>query len=517
MLALYGVVPWRAVPVMPVEIMHLPAWFPFHLSTISYWARTVIVPLLVLQTLKPKARNPKGVGIDELFAAPPADLRVAPKAPHQKWFWFIFFRAVDNILRAASPLFPANSRQRAIDKAVAFVTDRLNGEDGLGAIFPAMVNSVMMFDVLGYPRDHPDVKIARASIDKLLVVKPDEAYCQPCVSPVWDTVLACHALMDAGGSGTAERVRKGLDWLKPLQVLDVVGDWVDQSPGVRPGGWAFQYANPHYPDLDDTAVVVMAMDRAEGSDAKPSHFRPAIERAREWIVGLQSRNGGWAAFDANNDREYLNNIPFSDHGALLDPPTADLTARCLSMLAQLGEKPETSPAMARAIEFLRRDQRPEGSWYGRWGMNYIYGTWSALCALNAAHVPHDAPEIRKATNWLISIQNSDGGWGEDGTSYKLDYRGHEAAPSTASQTAWALLGLMAAGEIDHPAVERGISYLLRTQGRDGFWSEQLFTATGFPRVFYLRYHGYPKFFPLWALARYRNLKTGNTRSVAFGM
>ncbi len=517
LLALYGVVPWRAVPVMPVEIMHLPAWFPFHLSKISYWARTVIVPLLVLQTLKPKARNPKGVGIDELFAAPPADLRVAPKAPHQKWFWFIFFRAVDNILRAASPLFPANSRQRAIDKAVAFVTERLNDEDGLGAIFPAMANSVMMFDVLGYPRDHPDVKIARASIDKLLVVKPDEAYCQPCVSPVWDTVLACHALMDAGGSGTAERVRKGLDWLKPLQVLDVVGDWVDQSPGVRPGGWAFQYANPHYPDLDDTAVVVMAMDRAEGSDAKPSHFRPAIERAREWIVGLQSRNGGWAAFDANNDREYLNNIPFSDHGALLDPPTADLTARCLSMLAQLGEKPETSPAMARAIEFLRRDQRPEGSWYGRWGMNYIYGTWSALCALNAAHVPHDAPEIRKATNWLISIQNSDGGWGEDGTSYKLDYRGHEAAPSTASQTAWALLGLMAAGEIDHPAVERGISYLLRTQGRDGFWSEQLFTATGFPRVFYLRYHGYPKFFPLWALARYRNLKTGNTRSVAFGM
>ena len=369
----------------------------------------------------------------------------------------------------------------------------------------------MMFDVLGYPRDHPDVKIARASIDKLLVIKPDEAYCQPCVSPVWDTVLTAHALLDAGGSGTAERVKKGLDWLKPLQVLDVAGDWIAQSPGVRPGGWAFQYANPHYPDLDDTAVVVMAMDRAEGTmDAKP--YRPAIERAREWIVGLQSRDGGWAAFDANNDREYLNNIPFSDHGALLDPPTADLTARCLSMLAQLGEKPETSPAMARAIEWLRRDQHPEGSWYGRWGMNYIYGTWSVLCALNAAHVPHDAPEVRKASNWLISIQNSDGGWGEDGASYKLDYRGHEAAPSTASQTAWALLGLMAAGETDHPAVARGIDYLLRTQGGDGFWSEQLFTATGFPRVFYLRYHGYPKFFPLWALARYRNLKAGNTRS-----
>jgi squalene-hopene/tetraprenyl-beta-curcumene cyclase len=517
LLALYGVAPWRAVPVMPVEIMLLPTWFPFHLSKISYWARTVIAPLLVLQTLKPKARNPKRVSIDELFAEPPAGLKLAPKAPHQKWSWFVFFRVVDNVLRAAEPYFPVRSRKRAIDKAVAFVTERLNGEDGLGAIFPAMANSVMMFDVLGYPKDHPDVKIARASIDKLLVIKPDEAYCQPCVSPVWDTVLTCHALLETSRDGASAPVQKGLDWLKPLQVLDVAGDWVEQSPGVRPGGWAFQYANPHYPDLDDTAVVVMAMDRADRAPGSSPRFAPAIERAREWIVGLQSRNGGWAAFDANNDREYLNNIPFSDHGALLDPPTADLTARCLSMLAQLGERPATNPAMARAIDFLRRDQHPEGSWYGRWGMNYIYGTWSVLCALNAAQMPHDAPEIRKAVNWLISIQNADGGWGEDGTSYKLDYRGYEAAPSTASQTAWALLGLMAAGEIDHPSIARGIAYLLGTQNRGGLWDEQLFTATGFPRVFYLRYHGYPKFFPLWALARYRNLKESNTRNVAFGM
>jgi squalene-hopene/tetraprenyl-beta-curcumene cyclase len=517
LLALYGVVSWRAVPMMPVEIMLLPDWFPFHLSKISYWARTVIAPLLVLGALKPKARNPKGVTIDELFVEPPAGLGLAPKAPHQKWFWFIFFRIVDVILRAAEPFFPARSRKRAIDQAVAFVTERLNGEDGLGAIFPAMANSVMMFDVLGYPRDHPHVKVARASIDKLLVVHPDEAYCQPCVSPVWDTVLTCHALMEAAAPDSAERVKKGLDWLKPLQVLDVTGDWIAQSPGVRPGGWAFQYANPHYPDLDDTAVVVMAMDRAGRATGTSAGFAPSIERAREWIVGLQSRNGGWAAFDANNDREYLNNIPFSDHGALLDPPTADLTARCLSMLAQLGAKPETNPAMVRSLDFLRRDQRPDGSWYGRWGMNYIYGTWSTLCALNAAQVPHSAPEVRKAADWLKSIQNADGGWGEDGTSYKLDYRGHEPAPSTASQTAWALLGLMAAGEIDHPSVERGIAYLLATQDRDGLWTEQLFTATGFPRVFYLRYHGYPKFFPLWALARYRNLKKSNARAVAFGM
>jgi squalene-hopene/tetraprenyl-beta-curcumene cyclase len=517
LLALYGVVPWTAVPVMPVEIMHLPAWFPFHLSKISYWARTVIVPLLVLQALKPRAKNQKGVTIDELFVTPPADLRLASKAPHQKWFWFIFFRVVDILLRAAEPFFPAKSRKRAIDKAVAFVTERLNGEDGLGAIFPAMANSVMMFDVLGYLADHPDLKIARASIDKLLVIQPDEAYCQPCVSPVWDTVLTAHALLDAGGSAATESARKGLDWLKPLQILDVAGDWAMKRPDVRPGGWAFQYANPHYPDLDDTAVVVMAMDRAEGALDTKGRYRPAIERAREWIVGLQCKDGGFGAFDADNNHQFLNNIPFSDHGALLDPPTADLTARCLSMLAQLGEKPESNPTMARAIEWLKRDQLADGSWYGRWGMNYIYGTWSVLCALNAAHVPHDAPEILRAANWLISIQNSDGGWGEDGASYKLDYRGHEKAPSTASQTAWALLGLMAAGEIDHPAVKNGVDYLLHTQGGDGFWSEQLFTATGFPRVFYLRYHGYPKFFPLWALARYRNLKTGNARAVAFGM
>jgi squalene-hopene/tetraprenyl-beta-curcumene cyclase len=516
LLALYGIVPWQCVPVMPVEIMLLPAWFPFHLSKISYWARTVIVPLLVLQAEQPKARNPKGVTIDELFLGPPAELHLAPKAPHQRWFWFIVFRLIDAVLRAIEPLFPARSRKRAIDKAVSFVTERLNGEDGLGAIFPAMANAVMMFDVLGYSKDRAEVRTARVAVDKLLVIKPDEAYCQPCMSPVWDTVLTCHALMESGGQRAVDSAARGLDWLKPRQVLDIAGDWAAQQPHVRPGGWAFQYNNPHYPDLDDTAVVVMAMDRADSGATSP-RFGQAIARAREWLVGLQSKDGGWGAFDADNSYEYLNNIPFSDHGALLDPPTADLTARCLSMLAQLGEKPVSSPAVKRALDFLRRDQRMDGSWYGRWGINYIYGTWSVLCALNAANIPHDAPEMRRAVNWLASIQNPDGGWGEDGTSYKLDYCGHESAPSTASQTAWALLGLMAAGEVDHPATERGVAYLCRTQAADGLWAEQHFTATGFPRVFYLRYHGYPKFFPLWALARYRNLKAGNMRAVAFGM
>jgi squalene-hopene/tetraprenyl-beta-curcumene cyclase len=516
MLALFGFVPWHAVPVMPVEIMLLPRWFPFHLDKISYWSRTVIVPLLVLMAKKPKARNAKGVRIDELFLDPPQTLGPAPKAPQQKASWFWFFRGVDNVLRAAEPFFPKKTRQRAIDRAVAWVSERLNGEDGLGAIFPAMANSVMMFDALRMPESDPRRAIARKSVEKLLVVHEHEAYCQPCVSPIWDTGLVCHTLLEVGGERATAQVRKGLDWLVPEQILDVPGDWIARRPDLRPGGWAFQYANPHYPDVDDTAVVAMAMDRFQNAEER-QYYGEALARAREWIVGMQSKNGGWGAFDADNEYYYLNNIPFADHGALLDPPTEDVTARCLSMLAQFGETAASSPPVARAIDYLRRTQIADGSWYGRWGMNYIYGTWSVVSALNAAGIDHGAPEMRKAVSWLAGIQNEDGGWGEDGASYKLDYHGYERAPSTASQTAWALLGLMAAGAIDHPAVARGISYLAATQGADGFWNEPRYTATGFPRVFYLRYHGYSKFFPLWALARYRNLKSGNAKTVAWGM
>jgi squalene-hopene/tetraprenyl-beta-curcumene cyclase len=263
----------------------------------------------------------------------------------------------------------------------------------------------------------------------------------------------------------------------------------------------------------------MAMDRADrgGVTRTPDVHSPAIARAREWIEGLQSRNGAWAAFDADNTYYYLNHIPFADHGALLDPPTADVTARCVSMLAQLGETRDTNSILARGIGALLADQEKDGSWFGRWGMNYIYGTWSALCALAITGEEPQSEPMRRAVAWLERIQNPDGGWGESGGSYKLDYKGYEPAPSTASQTAWALLGLMAAGEADNPAVAGGIAYLASTQGEDGFWSEPFHTATGFPRVFYLRYHGYSKFFPLWALARYRNLKRGNSREAIFGM
>ncbi len=514
LLAQFGELSWKRVPTMPVELILLPRWFPIHLSRMSYWARTVIVPLLVLAALQKRARNPRQIRIQELFAAGPVKRERA--RTHQKRAWALFFNGLDRVLNAVEPLFPASLRRRAIERCVGFVTERLNGEDGLGAIYPAMANAVVMYDALGYSPDHADRAVARRAIDKLLVVRASEAYCQPCVSPVWDTALAAHAMMEAGGEEATGAALRGLQWLKPLQELEIEGDWAERRPDVRPGGWAFQYRNAHYPDLDDTAVVVMALDRARREAGVGRIYDEAIGRAVEWTVGLQSRNGGWAAFDADNVDHYLNNIPFADHGALLDPPTADVSARCIGMLGQLGETADAG-AMKSAVDYLEGDQAADGSWFGRWGVNYIYGTWSALCGLNAAGFDRTRPSVARAADWLLAIQNADGGWGEDCSSYKLDYRGHEPTSSVASQTAWALLGLMAAGDVDHPAVARGIAYLQATQDDTGFWPQEAYTGGGFPRVFYLRYHGYPKIFPLWALARYRNLKRAGSRRVPHGL
>jgi squalene-hopene/tetraprenyl-beta-curcumene cyclase len=503
-LALFAQVPWRAVPVMPLEIMHLPLWFPFHLSKVSYWSRTVIVPLLVLMALRPVARNPRGVAIAELFRTPPALVRDWIRGPYRSGFWGPLFKGLDTLLRSVQPVFPQRGRERAIAKAVRFVTERLNGDDGLGGIYPAIANSVMMFDTLGYQPDHPDAAIAWQAVRKLLVVEPDRAYCQPCLSPIWDTGLAGHAVAEAGGDTNA-----ACAWLHQRQILDVVGDWAVRRPGLRPGGWAFQYANPHYPDVDDTAVVGMLLHR-NGDPA----YADAIDRAREWIVGMQSSDGGWGAFEPENTHLYLNNIPFADHGALLDPPTADVTARCVSFLAQIGMSAR-DPVMLRALDYLRREQEADGSWFGRWGTNYIYGTWSVLCAFNAAGIGPEDAAVRRAVDWLVSVQRDDGGWGEDEETYRNAPRGRYKE-STPSQTSWALLGLMAAGEVDHPAVARGVDHLVATQRDSGEWAELPYNAVGFPRVFYLRYHGYRWYFPLMALARYRNLRRGNTRRMAFG-
>jgi squalene-hopene/tetraprenyl-beta-curcumene cyclase len=509
MLALFEQVPWRAVPVMPVEIMILPRWFPFHLEKISYWSRTVIVPLLVLMAVKPKPILK--VDIQELFKEPPEKVKNWHPS-NDRSAWATFFRGLDKVLRVGERFIPRGTRKRATALAASWVTERLNGEDGLGAIYPAMANSVMMYECLGFPKDDPNLVIAKLSVEKLLAGDKDgRFYAQPCVSPVWDTGLACHALLESGEPEAIAKAKRGLEWLKGKQILDTKGDWVARRPNLRPGGWAFQYENAHYPDLDDTAVVAMALDRSQDGQ-----FTPAIERATEWVEGMQSSNGGWAAFEVDNEHYYLNHIPFADHGALLDPPTVDVTARCLGMLAQLGKTKEY-PAAARAIEYLRREQEADGSWFGRWGTNYIYGTWSALVALNAIGIENSDPMIRKAVEWLLNDQREDGGWGEGGESY---YAGVEKSPkvvSTASQTAWAVLGLMSAGEVENPAVARGVEFLARTQTADGSWDEDSYTAVGFPRVFYLRYHGYRQFFPVWAVSRYRNLMRSNTKQVAWGM
>ena len=496
-LAIFGQVPWRAVPVMPVEIMHFPSWFPFHLNKVSYWSRTVIVPLLVVLALRPRARNPRNVDIRELFVVAPDNERNYMRAATASTLGKSFVR-LDDVLRFAEPLLPSFVRSIAIDRAIAFTTQRLNGEDGLGGIFPAMANAVMAFDALGYASDHPDLVTARGAIAKLLVVGEDEAYCQPCVSPIWDTSLSAHALMESGSTEARAAVVRANAWLKDRQVLDVVGDWAQRRPGLRPGGWAFQYWNDYYPDVDDTAVVAMALHREN-----PSKYREALDRAAEWVIGMQSTSGGWGAFDAENEHVYLNHIPFADHGALLDPPTEDVSARCVGMLVQMGYALD-HPAVERGIAYLRRTQLPDGSWFGRWGTNYVYGTWSVINAFLAiGETARNSPTVRRGVEYLLRAQAADGGWGEDGATYYPHQAGTSKA-STASQTAWAILGLLGAGEAEHPAVARGIEFLLRTQSVDGTWDEPWYTAVGFPRVFYLRYHGYRAFFPLYALARYRN-------------
>lgn len=508
-LAIFGQVPWRAVPVMRVEALLLPKWAPFHIDKVSYWSRTVMVPLMVLYSRRARARNPRGVGIEELFVIPPEEEKNYITSPNGHWLarsllW------VDKLARVLEPVLPKFTEEKAIKKAVAFVTERLNGEDGLGSIYPAIGNTLMVFDLLGYSKDHPDRAICRQAVDKLVTLKEDWGYVQPCLSPVWDTGLAALALQEAGYDGDHPAMQKALDWLKGRQVLEVKGDWKANRGHVRPGGWAFQYWNDYYPDVDDTAAVVMALHRADRHK-----YRESIERGTEWIIGMQSKNGGWGAFDADNQYHFLENIPFADHGALLDPPTVDVSARCVGMLAQLGYDRD-HPAVKRGLEFLRREQEEDGSFFGRWGTNYIYGTWSALAAFNAAGEDMQSPHMQRAVSWLKSAQRSDGGWGEDCATYWQHRRG-EVKESMPSQTAWAILGLMAAGEVESDAVRRGIEYLLAAPREGGMWEEKHYNAVGFPKILYLRYHGYSAYFSLWALARHRNLMASNTKTPTYGI
>lgn len=538
-LALFGQIPWRTLPAMPIEIMLLPRWFFFHLSKVSYWSRTVIVPLLILYAKQPVCALGPQEGVRELFNRSPENLHHLDRfaSGQKKKNLFVL---LDRVLKRYIRLIPQSVHRRALLAAESWTLEHMQGSGGLGAIFPAMANAVMALQVLGYPPDHPDYLRGIKALDELFLdrcptdsapaltladlrLHPNlstapkfmvdarseaapatgQSLCQPCHSPIWDTCLSLSAALEADLPTGHAAVTRSVDWLFGQQVL-ARGDWADQAPDLEPGGWAFQFENSLYPDVDDTPMVLMALLRAGVLGRE--EYRERLSKAVNWVLGMQSSDGGWGAFDIDNNSLYLNDIPFADHGALLDPSSSDLTGRCVEMLGMLGCRNDFPPVV-RGIEFLRREQEENGSWFGRWGVNYIYGTWSVLCGLRQAGEDLSQPCVRRAVDWLKSCQNADHGWGE--TCYSYDDPGLAGkGDSTPSQTAWALLGLMAAGEVDSAAVQRGIRFLLTTQDPAGFWEERHFTGTGFPRVFYLRYHGYCQYFPLWALGAYRRLRSG---------
>ena len=499
LLATFGQIPWRTVPAMPAEIIWMPGWWFFSLEKVSYWSRCVIVPLLLIFSFRPVQR---GTDIRELFREDPESLNhidsYLPGICVENCFILL-----ERLLKLLDPLVPGFIRRLSMRRLEAWMRERMRGEGGIGAIFPAMANAVYALKLLGYDATDPDMKRGMQAIDDLVIEEQAQTYVQPCVSPVWDTCLSLSALSEAGLQPDNEAIKPATDWLFDKQVF-TRGDWTDKAPDLECGGWAFQFENDFYPDVDDTSMVVMALLRV-GAHSHPDK-KKRIAQAVNWIIGMQNTDGGWGAFDIDNHHEYLNKIPFADHKALVDPSTADLTGRCIEMLAMLGYN-KTFPPIARAVEYLRRTQEPCGAWFGRWGVNYIYGTWAVLVGLGALGEDPKQPWLRKAVKWLKDVQNSDGGWGESCDSYS-DPALVGSGESTASQTAWALLGLMAMGETESEEVEKGINYLLRNFDGAKGWKETAYTGTGFPRVFYLRYHGYSHYFPVWALGVYTRYRRG---------
>ena len=519
-LALFDQYDWRGIPSMPPEIMLLPKRFVFSLYAVSYWSRTVLIPLLIVFAHRPICRLPAEQGIEELYLEPRARVRYREVPPFKKdaawWTWRNLFITLDSILKLYDRLPFQTLRKAAVTKAADWMLDHLKGSGGLGGIYPAMANSIVALRCLGYSVDHPLVVKALREIEELEVYEVvnegrgqvETLHLQPCFSPVWDTSLLINALIEVGFPQDHPALLKAARWLISCQTTKD-GDWKVSAPQAEPGGWYFQFENEMYPDIDDTAVVLMALAklRLASRDAQ----QHSIARGYQWVMAMQGSDGGWGAYDKDNNRTVFNLIPFADHRALLDPSTADLAGRCLELLGTLGYD-RTHAAVGPALQFLRQEQEADGSWYGRWGVNYIYGTWSVLAGLRAIGEDMTMPYVRKAAAWLESKQNPDGGWGESCVSY-ADPTMAGVGDSTASQTAWALIGLLSAGVTDSISVVRGVNYLLRHQRQDGSWFENRHTGTGFPRVFYLRYHWYCQYFPLWALAMYRNLRTrGQTRA-----
>ena len=494
-LALLGQIPYEHCPCVPPELTLLSKKLGFSLSAMSAWTRTIVVPLSIISAYKPKRELPPERGIRELYRE---DLPQASAHPHSGLCWENFFLGVDRVLKGLDRFAPHSWRKAGIDASHRWILEHFENSDGLGAIFPPMIYTVVALDCLGYSRDHHLVRWALKQLDDLFLEDERGLRIQPCVSPVWDTAISIIALADAGLTGDHPSIRQASRWLLDHEVRQP-GDWVARRPGLEPTGWHFQYQNGHYPDIDDTAMVLIALQRS-ALDDDPEAVA-AVDRAVKWLLAMQNRDGGWAAFDVDIDNQILTKVPFADHNAMLDPSCADITARILELLGLLGYRAD-NPAIARALDYLWSTQEPEGCWYGRWGVNYIYGTWQVLLGLRAINFPLGHPRVRKAADWLESVQQSSGGWGESCDSYE-DPSLKAVGDPTASQTAWAILGLIAAGREQSSSNQKGIEYLLQTQNEDGSWDESEFTGTGFPKVFYLRYHFYRIYFPLMALGRYR--------------
>ncbi len=495
-LALVGAVEWDMVPAIPPELVLLPSWFFVNLHEMSSWTRGIIVPLMILYARKTRWEIPVA-DVDELFRDPARRLGAFEWGPGLLT-WRNFFLAMDRALKLYERMPWKPLRQRALEEARRWLMEHLERSDGLSAIYPAMMNSVFALVALGFAPDDP---LTAREIDKLArleITERDTMRVQPCVSPVWDTAILLVGLREAGLPADHPALVRAAGWLLSQQVTGP-GDWQVKNRDAAPGGWAFEFRNDFYPDVDDTAFVLMALGCVDYPER--ARYELAIRRGIEWLVSMQNRDGGWGAFDRDNSRRALTQIPFADHNAMIDPSTADVTARVLECLGRFGW-PAAHPVVQRGLAFLRRDQTPEGAWYGRWGVNYIYGTSGVLRALEALGLGSEE-ECQRAAAWLRAVQNSDGGFGESAASYDDPSRKGQGS-STASQTAWALIGLLAAGDLGGPAA-RAVRFLLDRQNPDGSWDEKEFTGTGFPRVFYLKYHLYRNSFPVYALARYRNL------------
>ena len=496
-LALLGQVSYDETPSVPPELVLIPSWLEFSLAAMSAWTRTIVVPLAIMSAFKPVRALPAKKGIAELFRS---DLPRHPSRRTRALFsWTNVFLGVDRALKWADRWVPRRLREPGIRAAHKWMCDHFENSDGLGAIFPPMIYTVVALEVLGYERDSAPFVWAMRQLDDLMIEEQGKVRLQPCVSPVWDTAIAAISLADAGLPGDHPALDAATRWLLAKEIRNA-GDWCIRKKGVEPSGWHFQFRNEFYADIDDTAMVLLALQRSSLRALPDVHA--ATRRGLAWLLAMQGKDGGWAAFDVDIDNEVLTKVPFADHNAMLDPSCADITARILEILGALGYRAD-NPQVAKGLEFLWRTQEPEGCWYGRWGVNYVYGTWQVLQGLRALDYPMDCPALRKAADWLASVQQADGGWGETCGSYD-DRSLMGQGETTASQTAWAVLGLVAAGRADSEAARRGVQFLLDTQKPDGSWDEAPFTGTGFPKVFYLRYHLYRIYFPLMALARYHD-------------